>query len=194
LTTVGTQLREAVAPVVNNALFIGDLPQSWYAVFTKSNHEKRVASYYAERQIEHFLPLYHVVHNWTNNRKAALDLPLFPGYLFVHTTLQERLRVLGPPGALCLVGRGDAPTPLPDFEIESLRSSLQQRSFEPHPSLAVGAKVRIRTGSLAGMEGVVVRKKNSVRVVLTLDLIMQSVAVEVDDCELEPVTSKVSND
>jgi transcription antitermination factor NusG len=189
---MGNQLREVDAPVVSAASLIGDLPQFWYAVFTRSNHEKRVAGYCATRQIEHFLPLYHVVHNWTNNRKAALDLPLFPGYLFVRMAPRERLQVLGAPGALCLVGRGNAPTPLPDFEIESLRNSLQQRSFEPHPYLAVGARVRIRKGSLAGMEGVVVRKKNSVRVVLTLDLIMQSVAVEVDDSELEPVTSKVS--
>jgi transcription antitermination factor NusG len=166
---------------------------SWFAVFTRSNHEKRVAEYYAVRQIEHFLPLYHVVHAWTNNRKAALDLPLFPGYLFVHISPQQRLRVLGAPGALCLVGHGNLPSPLPDFEIESLRDGLRRGSFEPHPYLATGSSVRIRTGPLAGMEGVIVRKKNSFRVVITLALIQQSVAVEVDCDELEPITSQTSH-
>jgi transcription antitermination factor NusG len=186
-------LIEAAIPAEGNALsLVGNPPRSWYAVFTRSNHEKRVAEYYAKHRIEHFLPLYHVVHNWTNNRKAALDLPLFPGYLFVHTAPQERLPVLRAPGTLGLVGCGNVPTPLPDLEIESLRTRLQRGSFEPYPYLAAGARVRVRTGSLAGMEGVVVRKKNSLRVVLTLNLIMQSVAVEVDGDELEPITSTAS--
>jgi len=188
-------LIQAVVPAKGSALHLVDSnsPQSWFAVFTRSNHEKRVAEYYAERRIEHFLPLYHVVHNWTNNRKAALDLPLFPGYLFVHMTRQDRLRVLGAPGARSLVGCGNVPTPLPNFEIESLRTGLQSRSFGPHPYLVAGARVRIRTGALAGMEGVVLRKKNGFRVVLTLNLIMQSVAVEVDGDELEVVTSQASS-
>ena len=167
---------------------MSDSPQSWFAVFTKSRHEKRVAEYYAERQIEHFLPLYRVVHAWTHYRKAVLDLPLFPGYLFVHTAREERLRVLGAPGVVSLVGCGKVPTPLPDFEIESLRTGLRLRRFEPHPYLVTGARVRIKAGALAGMEGVVLRQKNNLRVVLTVEVIRHSYAVEVDTDDIEPVT------
>jgi transcription antitermination factor NusG len=191
LTETRMQLiQTSVAPENSARHFIAELPRFWFAVFTRCKHEKRVSQYYLQRRIEHFLPLYRVVHNWTNNRKAILDLPLFPGYLFVNMTREDRLRALGAPGALSLVGCGNIPTPLSDFEIESLRIGLQQRVFEPHPYPAEGARVRVRAGSLAGMEGVVVRKKNSCRVVLTLDLIMQSVAVEVDYNDLEPVTSE----
>jgi transcription antitermination factor NusG len=168
------------------AAFIFDSQCQWFAVVTKSHHEKRVAQQYAERQIEHFLPLYQSVRHWTNYRKVTLELPLFPNYLFVRITRQERLRALTVSGVLSMIGRGNEPTPLPDFEIDLLRSGLHLRSFEPYPHLAIGAKARIKAGALAGMEGIVLRKKNSFRVVLTVDLIMQSFAVEVDASELEP--------
>ena len=82
---------------------------------------------------------------------------------------------------------GREPSPLPSAEIESLRSALPLLQFEPHPYLVVGEKVRITSGSLAGMIGVLVRKKNDLRVVLTLDLIQQSVAVEIDTDQIEPL-------
>jgi transcription antitermination factor NusG len=88
-----------------------------------------------------------------------------------------------------IVGSGREPLALPDFEIEALRSGLRLRRFEPHPYLVVGERARIKSGSLAGMVGVLARKKNSLRVVLTLELIMRSVAVEVDADELERVNA-----
>lgn len=166
--------------------FLGDSPRQWFAVVTRSHHEKRVAQQYTERQIDHFLPLYRTVHHWTNYRKVTLELPLFPNYMFVHITRQERLRALMVSGVLSIVGRGNEPTPLPDFEIDLLRTGLHQRNFEPYPHLATGAKARITSGALAGMEGIVLHKNNSFRVVLTVELIEQSFAVEVDACELEP--------
>jgi transcription antitermination factor NusG len=106
--------------------------------------------------------------------------------VFVRIHPRERVRVLEVPGVLSLVGFGRNLAPLPDFEIEALRGGLGQRKIEPHPYLVVGERVRIKAGSLMGMEGVLVRKKNNFRVVLALDLIMQCVAVEVDADDVEP--------
>jgi transcription termination/antitermination protein NusG len=160
---------------------------NWFAAYTNSHHEKRVASHFAERQIEAFLPLYATRHRWKNRCEMNLELPLFPNYVFVHIDPGERVRVLEVPGVQSLVGFGRTLAPLPHFEIEALRSGLGQRKIEPHPYLVIGERVRIKAGPMTGMEGVLVRKKNNFRVVLALDVIMQSVAVEVDADDLEPV-------
>jgi transcription antitermination factor NusG len=162
-----------------------DEERNWFAIFTRSHHEKRVAQYYIERQIEHFLPLYRAVHQWTNYRRVNLELPLFPNYVFVRICRRERVRALEVPGALYFVSQSNMPAPLPGPEIECLRAGLHLRSFAPHPYLAAGAKVRVKTGALAGVEGVVLRNKSSCRVVLTISLIMRSVAVEVEAGDLE---------
>jgi len=162
----------------------------WFAVYTNSRHEKRVGQHLSMREIEHYLPLYHVQRKWSNGLRVTLDLPLFPGYIFVRIHRAQRVRVLEVPGVLALVGgTGGEPAPLPEADIEALRSGLSLRRVEPHPLLKVGQRARIRSGAFAGMEGIVVRKKNSFRVVLTLDTIMQSFAVEVDGKELEPLDS-----
>ena len=162
--------------------------EAWFAVFTSSHHEKKVSHRFLEQQIENFLPLYSEIHHWTNRRKVTVQLPLFPNYVFVRIDRRQRGQVLQVPGVLAIVGRGYEPTPLPDFEIESLRSGLHLRKFEPHPSLEVGTRVRIRVGPLEGMEGFLVRKKNNLRVVLTVPLIDKSVAVEVDAGDIEPAS------
>jgi len=164
---------------------------NWFAAYTNSHHEKRVASHFAERQIESFLPLYATLHRWKNRCEMNLDLPLFPNYVFVRIDPRERVRVLEVPGVMSLVGFGRALAPLPDFEIEALRSGLGKRKIEPHPYLVIGERVRIKSGPMTGMEGVLVRKKNNFRVVLALDLIMQCVAVEVDADDLEPAVKCV---
>jgi len=117
-------------------------------------------------------------------------LPLFPNYVFVRMAPQQRLAVLGVPGVLAIVGRGHLPSALPDDEIESLRTGLDQSKCEPHPYLVAGERVRIRAGSMEGMEGILIRRKNELRVVLTLDLIQRSVAVEVDAGDVEPVVCR----
>ncbi len=163
-----------------------DFSANWFAAYTNSHHEKRVASHFAERQIETFLPLYATRHRWKNRCEMNLELPLFPNYVFVRIDPRERVLVLEVPGVVSLVGFGRTLAPLPDFEIEALRSGLGQRKIEPHPYLVIGERVRIKCGPMTGMEGVLVRKKNNFRVVLALDAIMQSVAVEVDADDLEP--------
>jgi len=164
----------------------------WFAVYTSPRHEKRVAQYLNVREIEHYLPLYRPQRKWSDGTTVTLSLPLFPGYIFVRIGRNERVRVLEIPGVLTFVGgTGGQPASLPEAEIDALRGGLRLRRVEPHPLLTVGQRARIRSGALAGMEGVVVRQKNGLRVVLTVDLILQSMAVEVDGSELEPLDAAV---
>ena len=159
----------------------------WFAVYTTPRHEKAVARQFEVRQIEAFLPLYQSVRRWRNGCRVKVDRPLFPNYIFAWLKRPDYVRVLRTPGVLSLVGSGREPSPLSTSEIEALRSELPLREFEPHPFLNAGDRVRIHSGALSGMVGVLIRKKSNLRVVLSLDLIMQSVAVEIDADEIEPV-------
>jgi transcription antitermination factor NusG len=173
-----------------NSATVTQLSKKWCAVYTNSRHEKRVAQHLHQRQIEHFLPVFHSQRKWSDGSKVSLELPLFPGYIFVHINGTERVRVLEVPGALnVLGGAGRELASLPDAEIDALRSGAHLRNAEPHSLLTVGQRARIRKGALAGMEGFVVRKSNGLRLVLTMDLIMQSISVEVGGEDLEPLAS-----
>ena len=156
----------------------------WMAVYTKSHHEKSIARQLSDQGIVNFLPLYKAKHTWTNRRHVTLDLPLFPNYLFVHILASERYRVLTTEGVVMLVDRGDVISPVPDSEIERLRAELPLRASEPHSEVAVGQKGRIIAGALAGMEGIVLRHKGALRLILTVPLINRSVAVEVNADEV----------
>jgi transcription antitermination factor NusG len=160
--------------------------QRWYAAYTCAQHEKHVAAELGMRDVEHFLPLYRSVRRW-KDRRVSLELPLFPGYVFVRLALRDRLRVVQIPSVVRLVGFNGLPTSLPDEDIEILRSGLgQSLRAEPHPFLTVGRRVRITEGPFAGLEGVLRRKKSNLRVVVTLGLIQRSVAVDVDAAEVQP--------
>ena len=168
----------------------GSQAPRWFALYTASRHEKRVAQHLSQREIEFYLPLYKSERKWSDGSRVTLDLPLFPGYLFIHIQRSERSRVLGVPGALAVVGgTGGEPACLPDTTIHALRSGLEARPARPHPLLTAGQRVRIRSGALAGFEGIVARNKNIFRVVLTVEHIMQSYAVEVALEDLEPLGS-----
>ncbi len=158
----------------------------WFAAYTTARHEKSVARQLESRAIEWFLPLFRMVRRRTNGCRVTVEQPLFPSYIFVSIERRDTVKVLQVPGVLSIVSAGREPSPLPASEIEGLRAGLPLRQFEPHPYLVLGERVRIISGSLAGMAGVLVRKKNNLRVVLTLELIRQSVAVEVDIEEIEP--------
>jgi len=163
------------------------LQSYWYAVYTCANHEKHVAAELHARTVEHFLPLYRSVRRW-KDRRVTLDLPLFPGYVFVRLALRDRLRVVQIPSVVRLVGFGGLPTALPDTEMDIMRSGLSQSlRAEPHPFLTVGRRVRISGGPFARLEGVLKRKKSILRVVVSLELIQRSVAVEVSAEDIEPV-------
>ena len=162
--------------------------QNWLAVYVTSRHEKRTAQHLSLRGIEYFLPLYSATRRWKDRSTVTLELPLFPGYIFVRTTHRERVRVLEIPSVLWILGSKHEPTPVPVSCIESLKEAVRLRKVEPHPYLVVGERVRIKNGAMAGMDGILVRKKKNFRVVLSLDLIHQSVAVEVDAENLEPVS------
>jgi transcription antitermination factor NusG len=162
----------------------------WFAVYTSSRHEKRVGQHLKVREIEHYLPLYRTQRKWSDGSRVTLDLPLFPGYLFVCIQRSQRVQVLEVPGVVAVVGgTGREPASLSASDIDTLRVGLSLRSAQPHPLLKIGQRVRIRSGAFAGMQGVVLRMKYSFRVILTLDCIMQSFAVEVDSDELELVDS-----
>lgn len=159
----------------------------WYAAYTSANHEKRVAHQLGQRNVEHFLPLYASVRRW-KDRRVELELPLFPGYVFVRLALKERLCVLHVPGVAWLVGFGGLPTALPDEEMAALQRGLAQGvRAKPHPFLTIGRRVQVKSGPLAGMQGILVRKKSTVRFVISMDLIQRSVMVDVDSADIDPL-------
>jgi len=174
-----------------NALHLPEsfLAPHWYAAYTCANHEKRVAAELQARAVEQFLPLYSSVRRW-KDRRVNLELPLFPGYVFVRLALRDRLRVLQIPSVVRLVGFNGLPPALPDTEMEVLRSGLSERlRAEPHPFLTVGRRVRIKSGPFAGLEGILKRKKSNLRVVISLEIIQRSVAVDVDAADVLPLNS-----
>ncbi len=160
----------------------------WYAAYTCARHEKCVAEQLGGRSIEHFLPLYETVRRWKDRRKKV-QLPLFPGYVFVRIPLRDRLGVLQIPSVVRLVGFDGHPCPLAETEIEAVRTCLALKArLKPHPNVQVGRRVRVKTGPLEGLEGIVIRRKNHLRFIISLDLIRRSASVEIDAADLEPTT------
>jgi transcription antitermination factor NusG len=138
----------------------------------------------ALRSVESFLPLYRSRRYW-KNRRAHVELPLFPSYLFIRISTAERLRALAVPGVVHIVSFHGRPVAVPDEEIESLRRALQLRRSEPCPYLAAGGRIRIKTGPLQGLEGVVVRQNNQTRIIVSVDFIQSSTSVELWPQDLE---------
>jgi transcription antitermination factor NusG len=161
--------------------------KNWFAVFTTPRHEKRVEEHFRVREIESFLPLCEVPRQWKDGSKGTLQLPLFSSYIFARIDSGVRLSVLSIPGVISIVGGGREPLPVADSYIHFLRQGLREGKVKPHPYLASGARVRIRSGVMAGMEGILLRNKNDFRVVLTLEVIMKSVRVELGIDDIEPV-------
>lgn len=161
--------------------------EPWYATYTCSRFEKSVARQLEDRGVECFLPIYRSWRRWADRRKQV-EMALFPGYVFVRIALQDRLRVLEIPGVVRLVSFNGQPAPLPQQEVDALKAGLESGMYaEPHPYLRIGRRVRVIRGPMAGTEGALLRKKQKFRLVVSLDVLMRSVAVEVDAADVEPV-------
>lgn len=164
--------------------------QSWYALYTRHQHERAVAGMLCGNGFEVFLPLYTALHRWKDRRKT-IWLPLFPGYLFLHGGLERRLQVVSTSGVFNFVGPGGLPTVIPQPEIDVIRRTVEANlRAEPWPFLKSGDWVRVTAGPLAGIEAVLVREKGRHRLVLSVDLLQESVAVEIGaDC-VEPIRTR----
>jgi transcription antitermination factor NusG len=179
----GYAIRKGVEDFVPETIFHAH----WYAAYTRANHERRVAQELAERSVEHFLPQYQSRRKW-KDREVELSLPLFPGYVFVRIALENKLRVLQVPGVTCLVSFAGKPAVVPAEEFGRIQELLNRKvSATPHPYLNVGRKARVLDGPFAGLEGIVVRRNKRNRLVISLDLIARSIAVELGEANLEPV-------
>ena len=164
-----------------------DLTFFWYAVYTRHQHEKTVARLLTGKGYETFLPLYAAVHRWKNGVKQ-LSLPLFPCYVFLRGPLDRWLPILTTPGIHTVVGFGRQPAMIPRSEIEAIRRVVESPvKAEPHPFIRCGDRVRIKVGPLQGLEGVLLRKKNQWKLLLSVDMLERSVAVEVDATIVERV-------
>jgi transcription antitermination factor NusG len=184
---------------VSSELSIARLPNvipvpNWYALYTRPSHEKRVVEQLGLRQIECYLPAYRSSRRWKNRCKVELELPLFPGYVFARFSRRQHGGVLDVPSVVSIVGNGREAIALPADEVESLRSGLSLRHAEPHPYLNVGERARILRGPLEGFAGIVQRRCNGLRVVLSLPAILKSFAVEIDECDLELLVSSSSEE
>lgn len=159
----------------------------WSAVYTRYQHEKNVAEMLTTKGFEVFLPLYESVRRWKQRRKL-LRMPLFPCYVFVRGAVTSRLPVLTTPGVHMILCQGDKVADIPEEEIQAIRMTLDGNfHVEPHPFLICGERVRVIRGTLSGIEGILVRKKNVFRLVLSVSMLSQSVAVEVYAEDVEPV-------
>lgn len=160
------------------------LEPRWHVAYVVTRHEKAVAQELSRRSVDAFLPLYNAVHYW-NKRRAKVELPLFPSYVFVHMILQERLRVLQVPGVVHLVSFKGLPSSVPEEEMEALRAAVRLRRAEPHPyTYSLGDRVCIKAGPLKGLQGTLIRQQSSSRMIVAVDFIHRSVSVELEPIDL----------
>jgi transcription antitermination factor NusG len=165
----------------------------WCALYTRHQHESTVARVLATKGIEVFLPTYKTVHRW-KDRNKQLELPLFPGYVFFAYESERRLQVLSTPGVhSILTASKNLPAVIPDEEIFAIRRAVDSPlRLQPHPYLRGGDVVRIKSGPLEGLEGVVSRSKDAFRVVLSVGMLGKSAAVEIDAGAVERINTRAA--
>jgi transcription antitermination factor NusG len=170
------------------------LESSWYAIYTRHQHEKTVAQILTGKGFNTFLPLYATTHDW-KDRTKALTLPLFPCYVFLKGGIERRLQIITTPGIYGLVSSAGQPAAIPDIEIEAIRRVVDSGTrVEIHPFLKCGSWVRVKCGLLAGIEGILVRKKNASRLVLNVEILGTAAAIEVAAFQVEAVTAPRGRD
>jgi transcription antitermination factor NusG len=159
--------------------------RQWHALYTRHQHEKPIAQILSSKGHEVFLPLYAATHQW-QDRTKQLSLPLFPCYVFIRGGLDRQLQILTTPGVFTVVGWAGHPAIIPDEQIDDVRQIVESSiRVEPHPYLKCGDRVRVRSGALQGLEGILARKKNLFRLVVSLEMLGRSAAVEIDVSCLE---------
>jgi transcription antitermination factor NusG len=164
-------------------------PAHWYALRTRSRHEKMVADQLGQQGIENFLPLVKKTRQWSD-RVKEVELPLFSGYTFVRVALSspDRLRVLQTHGVAGLVGVRGIGVPIPEAQIESLKTVIGTRvPFEDHPFLQIGQRVRIQGGALDGIEGILSAHKGDHSLVISVEPIHRSLSICVEGYRVEPI-------
>jgi transcription antitermination factor NusG len=167
---------------------------NWYAVHIMARHEKRVAAQFEEMRVRTFLPLLHQVHRWSD-RRTVVEIPMFSCYAFVRMvqTNEERLKILRTPGVLGFVGSERQGTSIPEEQIESLRIAINENiPCFPHPFVNVGRRVRIRGGSLDGVEGILVRQGRDQSLVVSVELLHRSISIRVEGYDTELVSQDLS--
>jgi transcription antitermination factor NusG len=160
---------------------------NWYAVFTRHQHEKSVASALSSKGHDVYLPLYLSVRRW-QDRKKQLWLPLFPGYVFIREGMDRQFQIITTPGVIHLVGWGGRPAVVPQHQLNAVRQIIES-SFrvEAHPYLEFGDRVRVKSGPLTGLEGILTRKKGTSRLVVSMEMLGRAAAVEVDSLNVERI-------
>ena len=165
-------------------------PTEWNAVYTRHQHEKTVAESLAGNGFEVLLPTYDTIRQW-RDRKKRLSLPLFPCYVFVRSNFERQLQVLTTPGVHFVVMFSGRPAVIPDFEMAAIQKAVESSlRVEPHPFLRCGDWVRVKSGPLADVEGILVRKKGSYRLILSTELLGKSIAVEIDAFSVQPIPNR----
>lgn len=161
------------------------MTRNWLAAYTKARHETAVARQLEAKDVSFLLPTYVKSSKWSDRIKRVLS-PMFPSYVFVHVSDQERVRVLQTTGVVNFVSMAGRPSPLGDEEVKLLQEcAARPHVFEPHPFLCVGQRVKVMQGPFVGWEGVLAYKKNSARLVISVEQIMRSVSVELAGADVE---------
>jgi transcription antitermination factor NusG len=164
-----------------------DRTPRWYAIHTRYQNEQAVAKSLLHKGFSVFLPTYNSLHRWSD-RKKLVTLPLFPGYLFFADEINRWIQILSTPGVNAIIKIGNVPAEIPNDEIVAIRRIVESTlRVEPHPFLSSGDLVRITSGPLEGLEGMVSRKKDALRLVLSIRILGQSASVEIDGCVVERV-------
>lgn len=159
----------------------------WLAAYTRSRHEQQVSRQLEQKNLEHLLPTYDRLTRWSDRIKRV-ETPLFPGYVFVHIREDERLLLLETVGVVNLVSAAGEPSVVSEADIERLRACCgNSGDVEPHPYLKIGRRVRVTHGPFAGCEGTLLEKQNSRRLVVTVEQIMKSIAINIHTADVEPV-------
>jgi transcription antitermination factor NusG len=162
-------------------------PGNWYALFTRHQHEKSVALALSNKSHEVYLPLYHSARRW-KDRAKQIWLPLFPCYVFIREGMDRQLQIVTTPGIINIVGWGGRPAIVPEAHLDAVKQIVQSRlHIETHPYLQCGDRVRVKTGPLKGLEGILTRQKGITRLVVSMEMLGRSAAVEIDVLNVEKI-------